>query len=130
MARCTHDEHRERGSAVAETAMIMGLIALLFMSLIQLAVFLHWRNMAADAATHGARYGAFPDQEASAGALRAQELLDSSLKQGAGQARADLIKRDYGPAVKVTVTVNVPILGFLPSPLTYSTSAVVTKATY
>ena len=74
MDRSTHDEHRERGSAVAETAMIMGLIALLFMILIQLAVFLHWRNMAADAATHGARYGAFPDQEANAGALRAQAV--------------------------------------------------------
>ena len=123
-------EHPERGSSVAETAMIMGLVALLFVGMIQLAVFLHWRNMAADAATHGARFGAFPDQSAGAGAQRAQELLDSSLQPGMGQANAELISRDYGPAVKVTVIVRVPILGFLPAPLEYSTNAVVTKATF
>ena len=49
---------RESGSAVADFAMVAGLLSLLFLAVFQLGLALHIRNTLISCASEGARYGA------------------------------------------------------------------------
>ena len=62
---------RESGSAVADFAMVAGLLSLLFLAVFQLGLALHIRNTLIACASEGARYGARADATPGDGEARA-----------------------------------------------------------
>ncbi len=69
----------DRGSAVADFAMVAGLVSLLFLAACQLGFALHVHNTATAHAIEGARHGARADATPAQGAERTRELLRASL---------------------------------------------------
>lgn len=104
----------ERGSAVADFAMVGALLCVLFMAAFQLGLALHVRNTMIESVAEGARYGARADASPSDGAGRARDLITSSIS-----ARyADDVTAERGTVggvevVTVTAHAPLPILGFL-----------------
>lgn len=127
-AKCVRSRD-ERGAATAEFVLITALLMLLFMGALQLGVALHVRNLAQDAAVHGARYGSLADRGPQDGRLRAHELLSSSLNSRL-RAQASATGAGAGEAGTVTVTVRaaVPVLGFLPGPRLVTATATATRS--
>ncbi|MDO4239110.1 TadE/TadG family type IV pilus assembly protein [Micrococcus sp.] len=108
----------ERGSVVAENALVIALLVLLFAALLQAGIVIHTRNVLIDAASAGARYGALADRDPADGAARAREALTASLPgQSGAQVTAETIDLDGAPTVRVTVSTSLPGLGFLPGPI-------------
>ncbi|MFD3443914.1 TadE/TadG family type IV pilus assembly protein [Microbacteriaceae bacterium 4G12] len=104
----------ERGSAPAEFALVAGLLALLTLSVLQLALALHVRNTALDAAAEGARIAALADSGLAEGEQRTRDLLVTALS--AGYARqVDAAYRDVEGTrtVEVTVVFPLPVLGLV-----------------
>lgn len=117
-------EDAERGSAVAEFVIISALVLGLFLSLLQLAVFLHARNMAHDAAAHAARYAALADVSVAEGERRAAEIARSAIGDGAHpRSSLTVTKVPEGERVTVSVDVAIPLLGLVTGPTSYSAQA-------
>jgi len=70
---------RESGAAVADFAMVAGLLSLLFLAVFQLGLALHIRNTLIACASEGARYGARADATPQDGVTRARQLIRASL---------------------------------------------------
>lgn len=64
------------------------LLLMLLLSVIQVAVYLHVRNIAAASAAEGARYAANADVEPADGAVRAGDVM----RRGAGDGTADRLR--------------------------------------
>ncbi|MDQ1536779.1 MAG: hypothetical protein QOE58_1172 [Actinomycetota bacterium] len=73
---------RESGSAVADFAMVGGLLSLLFLAVFQLGLALHIRNTLIACASEGARYGARAGATPQDGVVRARQLIRASLSDG------------------------------------------------
>lgn len=118
-----------RGSAPAEFVLVSGLLLLLFFGAVQVAVALHTRNLAQDAAVHGARQAALADRTPADGARRAQELLQGTLRGG---LRPSVTADGAGPGetgiVTVRVRAAVPLLGVFPGPRLVSVQASATRS--
>lgn len=69
----------DRGSAVAEFALVSVLLVMLLLGVLQVGVYLHVRNVVAASAAEGARYGANADIDPAAGGPRATEIIGRSL---------------------------------------------------
>jgi len=86
----------------------------LFVSVLQLALFQHVRNTGVDAAAEGARYAAQVGRTPADGAQRAADLLRASLSERYAQdvtaRRVELGDLDL---VEVTVRVPLPVVGLL-----------------
>ena len=65
----------ERGSAVVDFVMVSTLIVGLLLAVLQVAVYVHVRNVATASAQAGARYAANADVDSAAGAPRAVEVV-------------------------------------------------------
>ncbi|MCW2700984.1 MAG: uncharacterized protein JWQ45_2519 [Blastococcus sp.] len=65
----------ERGSAVVEFVMVSLLIVMLLLAVLQVAVYVHVRNVVTASAQGGARYAANADVDSSAGAARTLEVV-------------------------------------------------------
>lgn len=87
------------------------LVIALFLGVIQLALTLHVRNMMASAASDGARLAAANDRDLQDGVDRTRWLLGESLGGMAPEVTADDITIDGAPAVHVSVTAPVPLVG-------------------
>ena len=70
---------RESGSAVADFAMVSGLLSLMFVAVFQLGLALHIRNTLISCASEGARYGARANATPEDGVARAAQLVRASL---------------------------------------------------
>jgi Flp pilus assembly protein TadG len=70
---------RESGSAVADFAMVSGLLSLMFLAVFQLGLALHIRNTLISCASEGARYGARANATPQDGVARAGQLVRASL---------------------------------------------------
>jgi len=79
---------RESGSAVADFAMVSGLLSLLFLAVFQLGLALHIRNTLISCASEGARYGARADATPQDGVV----LLASSSSVPLGLVRRVLAR--------------------------------------
>lgn len=102
----------ERGSAVADFALVSGLVAVLFVAVFQLGLALHIRNTLISCASEGARLGARADTRPEDGAARARELISSSLSQRyAGNVSARLVEAGGVQAVAVEVVAPLPVIG-------------------
>lgn len=104
----------ERGSAVAEFALVSALVVALFLGVVQVALTLHVRALVIDAAAEGARVAARADRGAADGAARTRELITAAL---AGSYASDVsvghTVRDGLPVVEVTVRAPLPVVGLL-----------------
>lgn len=98
--------------------MVLGLLALVFLTLVQGAVAVHCRNAMIDAASAGARYGALADRSAADGVSRTEHLLRSGAVSAVGTAVSAANLEDGGvPVLRVTVTGRMPLLGLWDSPI-------------
>jgi TadE-like protein len=103
---------RESGSAVADFAMVSGLLSLLFLAVLQLGLALHIRNTLIACASEGARYGARADATPGDGAARARQLIRASLSDRyadhvtAGPDTVDGIK-----VITLDIDAPLPVIG-------------------
>src|SRR6476661_6123121 len=74
----------ERGSAVVDFVMVSILIVMLLLAVLQVAVYVHVRNVVTASAQAGARYAANADVDSSVGAERTLEVVaDATSRQTA-----------------------------------------------
>lgn len=104
----------DRGSAVAEFAMVGAILTVLTVSVLQLALALHVRNTVLDSAAEGARFAALADNTPADGVARCRTLIITAI----GADYADDIRVATGswmghPAVTITVRTTLPVIGLL-----------------
>ena len=105
---------RESGSAVADFAMVSGLLSLLFLAVFQLGLALHIRNTLIACASEGARYGARANATPQDGVVRASELIRASLAdQYADNVTATTTTVDGIAVVQIRIQAPLPVLGSL-----------------
>lgn len=106
---------------MAETSMVLALLALVFVTLVQGAIAVHARNAMIDAASAGARYGALADRSAADGVARAEEILAAGVVTGLGtQVTAQNVNEGGTPVLQVTVAGSMPVLGLFESPIEWT----------
>lgn len=104
----------ERGSAVAEFAMVAGLLVLLLLAVVQFAVVLLVRNTLQDAAAQGARVAAFADGSLDDGAQRTTQLISAALGPGyCDHVRARYATEGGVRVVAITVLSPIPVVGLV-----------------
>ncbi|MBO1755698.1 TadE/TadG family type IV pilus assembly protein [Allobranchiibius sp. CTAmp26] len=102
----------DRGSAVAEFAMVGSLVVLLFLAAFQVGFSLFVRNTLIADAAEGARYGARADESPGAGAQRARDLIGSSVSSRyARHVTASVEQRAGVTVVVVRVRAPLPVVG-------------------
>ncbi len=102
----------ESGSAVADFAMVSGLLSLLFVAVFQLGLALHIRNTLISCASEGARYGARADATPQDGVVRARQLIRASLPSRYAESVSAVDTTANGIAVvQVRIVAPLPVLG-------------------
>jgi hypothetical protein len=105
---------RERGSAVVDFVLVGVLVVALLLAVLQVAVYVHVRNVVVASAQEGARYAANADVAAAAGAGRTLEVVGraTSVQTAAGLRCSSEQEVDGGGLVLVVVrcTGGVPSL--------------------
>lgn len=102
----------ERGSAVAEFAMVAGLLVALVLSVVQLALGLHVRATLADAAAEGARHASLVGADAAAGVARTRELITTALGPGyAERVTAGTATVAGLETIEIRVAAPLPVVG-------------------
>lgn len=102
----------ERGSAVVDFVLILGLLVPLFLGVLQVALVMFVRNTLASAASEGARYAATVGHTPGDGILRARQQLDRVLAaRYADEVTARATTIGGAPAVTVLIHAEVPALG-------------------
>lgn len=105
---------QERGSAVVDFVLVGGMLTLLCMSVIQLMLVLHVRNLLIDAAASGARYGALADRTQADAVGRTSELIGRSLSsEFSSDISSQEIDIDGRATLEVTVKAPLPIFGLI-----------------
>jgi len=104
----------DTGSAVVEFVLVGVLLVVLVLAVLQLALALHVRNTAMDAASEGSRYGALADNSPADAVQRTADLIGAAI--GPEYARDIEVSEERWmgrPAVVVTVRTTLPLLGLL-----------------
>lgn len=96
----------ERGSAVVEFVLVSVLVMGLLLAVLQLAVYVHVRNVIAASAQEGARYGANADIDAAAGGERTRLLVTSALSADTAAGLSCTAGEETGEAGAVLVVVR------------------------
>jgi Flp pilus assembly protein TadG len=78
----------ERGSAVVEFVLVSLLIVMLLLAVLQIAVYVHVRNVVTASAQEGARYAANADVDSTAGAGRTVEVVARATSEQTAQGLA------------------------------------------
>lgn len=103
---------RESGSAVADFAMVSGLLSLLFLAVFQLGLALHIRNTLISCASEGARYGARANATPQDGVARASQLIRASLADRYADNVTAMTTTVGGvQVVQIRVQAPLPLLG-------------------
>jgi Flp pilus assembly protein TadG len=105
-------DERESGSAVADFAMVSGLLCLLFLAVFQLGLALHIRNTLISCASEGARYGARANATPQDGVVRARQLIRASLADRyVDNVTATTTTVDGIQVMQVRIQAPLPVLG-------------------
>ncbi|MFY9914892.1 MAG: TadE/TadG family type IV pilus assembly protein [Nocardioidaceae bacterium] len=113
MSRRTDDRRSQRGSAIADFALVSVVLVPLFFGILQLALIWHVRTTLTSAASEGARYGAAFDRTAQDGRRRTSDRIDQTFgRDFAAQVSADDTAVAGVRGVEVDVSAEVPVLGF------------------
>lgn len=102
---------RDDGGILVEYVLVSILVVAIALGVFQLALTLHVRNLMTSAAAEGARLAAMNDRGPADGVERALVLLDGALGGAPGEVTAREITISGAPAIEVTVTRPVPMLG-------------------
>ena len=107
------DGYRDSGSAVADFAMLAGLLSVLFLAVFQLGLALHIRNTLIACASEGARYGARADATPADGAERTRQLIRESLSDRYAEAvHAETTTTVDGiRVVRLDIDAPLPVIG-------------------
>ena len=104
----------ERGSAVVEFVLVSLLIVMLLLAVLQVAVYVHVRNVVTASAQEGARYAANADVASSSGAARTVEVVaratSDQTAQGLACTSAEEVDRSGLTLVVVRCSGSVPAL--------------------
>ena len=76
------DDDGERGSAVVDFVLVGVLVVALLLAVLQVAVYVHLRNVIVASAQQGARYAANVDVPVEAGAARTLEIVGQATSAG------------------------------------------------
>ncbi|WP_141927826.1 TadE family protein [Yimella lutea] len=107
-----NESDRERGSAVAEFAMVGSLLVVLFLGAFQVGFALFVRNSLTAYAVEGARYGARADSTPAAGADRTRGLIDQALDDRfSSDVSASETTEGGARVVVIKVRAQLPVLG-------------------
>ncbi len=103
----------ERGSAIADFALVSVVLVPLFLGVLQLALVWHVKTTLVSAASEGARYGASYDRTVEDGRQRTAAVIDDVF----GADFSDSVSGaemtvDGQPIVEVSVRAQVPVLAF------------------
>lgn len=103
----------DRGAAVVDFALTSGLLALLFVAVLQLGAALHIRNTLISSASEGARYGARVGSSPEQGVARTKDLVSRSVAPSyAEDVTATVEETSTGvQVVVVRVRAPLPVLG-------------------
>ena len=103
---------RQSGSAVADFAMVSGLLTLMFLAVFQLGLALHIRNTLISCASEGARYGARLNATPQEGVARAGQLVRASLSDRyAHDITATTTTVDGVRVLQLRIRAPLPVLG-------------------
>lgn len=97
---------RERGSAVVDFALVSVLVVVLLLAVLQVAVYVHVRNVVTSSAQDGARYAANADVPASAGAPRTLEVVARATSPATAAGLACTSDQETDPSGLVLVVVR------------------------
>jgi len=97
---------RDEGSAVVEFVLLSMLLVALLMAVLQVAVFVHVRNVIAASAQEGARYGANADVDSAAGAERTRAIVERALSAETSDGLTCTAREEAGEAGAVLVVVR------------------------
>jgi Flp pilus assembly protein TadG len=104
----------ERGSAVVDFVLVSVLIVLLLLAVLQVAVYVHVRNVVTASAQEGARFAANADVDSSLGAARTVEVVGQATSQQTAEGLACTSTEEADPSgltlVVVRCTGSVPSL--------------------
>lgn len=105
---------REHGSAAVEFLFVSVLVLALLLGVVQVALGVHVRSLATDAAAEGARVAARADRGPADGVARTRALLAGALT---GDYARDVTARRTtlhgAPVAEVTVRTPLPVVGLL-----------------
>jgi Flp pilus assembly protein TadG len=104
----------EHGSAAAEFLLVSVLVLALFLGVVQVALAVHVRSLATDAAAEGARVAARADRSPADGVARTRALLADALTGDyARDVTAGRTTLDGAAVTEVTVRAPLPVVGLL-----------------
>ena len=104
----------EHGSAAVEFLLVSVLVLALLLGVVQVALAVHVRSLATDAAAEGARVAARADRGLADGAARTRALQADALTGAyARDVTAGRTTLDGAPVVEVTVRAPLPVVGLL-----------------
>lgn len=103
----------QRGSAIADFALVSVVLVPLFFGVLQLALVWHIKTTLTSAASEGARYGAAYNRTASDGQQRTTTVIDEVFGGDfADKVSAADVTLNGQPAVEVDIRADVPVLAF------------------
>lgn len=109
--RAERRERDQRGSAVADFALVAVVLVPLFFGVLQLAMIWHVKSTLTAAASSGAHYGAGYRHSPAQGAARTRAIVtDTFGADFRDQVTAHATRIAGQPAVEVDVTARVPVL--------------------
>jgi Flp pilus assembly protein TadG len=96
----------ERGSAVVDFVMVSVLILMLLLAVLQVAVYVHVRNVVTASAQDGARYAANADVDSATGAARTVEVVARATSTQTAQGLACTSGEEVDPSGLTLVVVR------------------------
>lgn len=104
----------ETGSAAVEFLLVSVLVLALLLGVVQVALAVHVRSLATDAAAEGARVAARADRSSADGVARTRALLADALTGDyARDVTASRTAIDGAAVIEVTVRAPLPVVGLL-----------------
>lgn len=104
----------DRGSSPVEFVFVGALLTVLTLAVIQLGLAVYIRNVVHDAAVEGAYHAALADTDLQDGVARTSAIIARTVGEGFGQSvTARETTRAGGPAIEITVTATLPLVGLL-----------------
>jgi Flp pilus assembly protein TadG len=104
----------QHGSAAVEFVLVSVLVLALFLGVVQVALAVHVRSLATDAAAEGARVAARIDRGPADGVARTRALLTDTLTGAyARDVTAGRTTLDGAAVTEVTVRTPLPVVGLL-----------------
>ncbi len=108
------EDDGERGSAVVDFVLVSLLIVVLLLAVLQVAVYVHVRNVVTASAQEGARFAANADVDSAAGAARTVEVVGRATSvqtaEGLACTSAEEVDGSGLPVVVVECSGSVPSL--------------------